>query len=77
MAYSKIILNIKSLIFNSSVTTTAVSQLQQCHNYSSVTTTAVSQLQQCHNYNSVTTTTLSQLKMCDFSGETFKGFEVL
>jgi hypothetical protein len=29
------------------------------------------------NYNTVTTTTLSQLKMCDFSGETFKGFEVL
>jgi hypothetical protein len=26
--------------------------------------------QQCHN------TTMSQLKMCDFSGETFKGFEV-
>ena len=22
-------------------------------------------------------TTVSQLKMCDFSGETFKGFEVL
>jgi len=31
--------------------------------------------QQCHN-NTVTTT-LSQLKICDFSGETFKGFEVL
>jgi len=27
--------------------------------------------QQCHN------TTVSQLKICDFSGETFKGFEVL
>jgi len=27
--------------------------------------------QQCHN------TTASQLKICDFSGETFKGFEVL
>jgi hypothetical protein len=27
--------------------------------------------QHCHN------TTLSQLKICDFSGETFKGFEVL
>jgi len=45
---------------------------QQCHN-NSVTTT-VSQ-QQCHN-NSVTTT-MSQLKICDFSGENFKGFEVL
>jgi len=29
----------------------------------------------CHN--SSVTTTLSQLKICDFSGETFKGFEVL
>jgi len=37
--------------------------IQQCHN------TAVSQ------HNSVTT--VSQLKICDFSGETFKGFEVL
>ena len=36
--------------------------------------TTVSQ-QQCHN-NSVTTT-VSQLKIGDFSGETFKGFEVL
>jgi len=45
---------------------------QQCHN-NSVTTT-VSQ-QQCHN-NSVTTT-VSQLKISDFSGEKFKGFEVL
>ena len=59
---------------NNSVTTT-VSQ-QQCHNNSVTTsvTTTVSQ-QQCHN-NSVTTT-VSQLKVCDFSGETFKGFEVL
>ena len=31
--------------------------------------------QQCHN-DSVTTT-VSQLKICDFSGEKFKGFEVL
>ena len=68
------------LICDNSVTT------QQCHNtavsqHSSVTT------QQCHNtkvsqHNSVTTqqchnTAVSQLKMCDFSGETFKGFEVL
>jgi hypothetical protein len=28
-------------------------------------------------HNSVATTTVSQLKICDFSGETFKGFEVL
>ena len=40
---------------------------QQCHN----TVTTLSQ--QCHN----TVTTVSQLKLCDFSGETFKGFEVL
>jgi hypothetical protein len=46
-----------SLICDNSVTTTTVSQLQQCHNYSSVTTTTVSQLQQCH-YNSVTTQNL-------------------
>jgi len=51
--------------------TTTVSQ-QQCHNNSAKTT--VSQ-QQCHN-NSVTTT-VSQLKTCDFTGDTFKGFEVL
>jgi hypothetical protein len=50
---------------------------QQCHNYSSVTTTTASQPQQRHNHNSVTTTTASQLKMCDFSGENFKGFEML
>jgi hypothetical protein len=50
---------------------------QQCHNYSNVTTTAMSQLQQCHNYSNVTTTAMSQLKIYDFSGETFKGFEVL
>jgi hypothetical protein len=55
---------------NNTVTKT-LSQ-QQCHN-NSVTTT-VSQ-QQCYN-NSVTTT-VSQLKICDFSGETFKDFEVL
>jgi hypothetical protein len=49
---------------------------QQCHNtYNSVTTlTTLSQhSQQCHN----TVTTVSQLKICDFSGEIFKGFEVL
>ena len=40
---------------------------QQCHY--SVTTVS----QQCH----YSVTTVSQLKMCDFSGETFKGFEVL
>jgi len=27
--------------------------------------------------NRLFATTVSQLKMCDFSGETFKGFEVL
>jgi len=79
-----------SLICDNNVTT-QVSQhnsvtTQQCHNttvsqHNSVTT------QQCHNtsvsqHNSVTTqhchnTTVSQLKICDFSGETFKGFEVL
>jgi hypothetical protein len=34
--------------------------------------------QQCHNcrYRSFATT-MSQLKICDFSGETFKRFEVL
>jgi hypothetical protein len=37
------------LICDSSVTTTAVSQLQECQNYNSVTTTTVSQLQQCHD----------------------------
>jgi len=31
---------------------------------------------QCKQYRSFATT-LSQLKMCDFSGETFKDFEVL
>jgi hypothetical protein len=59
------------------VTTTTLSQLQQCQNYNTVTTTTLSQLQHFHNYNTVTTTTLSQLKICDFSGDTFKGFEVL
>jgi hypothetical protein len=37
----------------------------------------VAQLQQWHNYNNGTTTTMAQLKICDFSGESFKGFEVL
>ena len=55
---------------NNSVTTT-VSQ-QQRHNNSATTT--VSQQQR---HNNTVTTTLSQLKICDFSGETFKGFEVL
>jgi len=62
------------LICGNSVTTT-LSQ-QHCHNntHNNTVTTTVSH-QQCHN-NSVATT-VSQLKMCDFSGETFKGFEVL
>jgi hypothetical protein len=48
-----------------------------CHN--SVTTAHIAHLpQQCHNctYRPFATT-VSQLKICDFSGETFKGFEVL
>ena len=63
---------------------------QQCHNktvsqQNSVKTT-VSQnnsvtTQQCHNttlsQQNTVTTQVSQLKICDFSGETFKGFEVL
>jgi len=33
--------------------------------------------EECVLSNRSFATTLSQLKMCDFSGETFKGFEVL
>jgi hypothetical protein len=53
-----------SLICDNSVTTTTVSQPQQCHNHNSVTTTAVLQPQQCHNHNSVTTTTVLQPQQC-------------
>jgi hypothetical protein len=53
-----------SLICDNSVTTTTVSQPQQCHNHNSVTTTTVPQPQQCHNHNCVTTTTVSQPQQC-------------
>ena len=69
-----------SLICHNTVTT------QQCHN-TLLPQQNTATTQECHNttlsqHNSVTTqqchnTTTSQLKICDFSGETFKGFEVL
>jgi hypothetical protein len=54
-----------------------------CHN--TVTTGSATHAahlpQHCHNWQCNTrrsfATTVSQLKICDFSGETFKGFEVL
>ena len=65
----------KSITSHNNIVTTAASQ--HCHNSSVTTLSQKRHKSQQHCHNSSITTTVSQLKICDFSGETFKDFEVL